>query len=108
MNSTHDTGNAGGASSAELAKLVYRQDATITTTRYGDEGLVVVPKQADQIALNDVGMRVLELVDGHNDAGSIAAQIQEEFDNDDRDAVLRDVVEILRDLEGRGVVEPVD
>jgi len=87
--------------------LVYRRHPEITLTRFGEEGLLVVPRAALQAVLNGTATRVLELVDGARTVGEIADALAAEYDGPSRDELLRDVAEILVDLRGRGAVEPV-
>jgi hypothetical protein len=93
-------------SASEKAGQIYRQHPDVTVARYGDDGLVVVPRNADQIVLNDVATRVVELADGERSVAAIRDTLLDEYDNADADRVLKDVVEILEDLEERGVVVP--
>ncbi|GAB4224417.1 MAG: hypothetical protein Kow0062_26160 [Acidobacteriota bacterium] len=88
--------------------LVYRRNPEITLTRFGDEGLLVVPRAALQAVLNGTATRVLELVDGRRTVGEIADRLAEEYDGPSREDLVRDVGEILVDLHGRGAVEPAE
>ncbi len=86
---------------------VYRRHPDVSFSRFGDEGLLVVPHGAWQLVLNGVGLRVLELLDGERSTGQIADVILEEFDAPSREAVLADLGELLGDLSERGALEVV-
>lgn len=95
--------SSGGAAAA-TPKSIFRKNADISLTRFGEEGLLVVPRQALQAVLNGTAARVLELVDGETDVAAIAAALAEEYDAGDIDSLQADVLEILADLEERGAI----
>ena len=95
--------NTDGAAAAS-PESVFRKNTDISLTRFGEEGLLVVPRQALQAVLNGTAARVLELVDGQRSAAEIAALIGEEYEAGDAGALLSDVLEILADLEQRGAL----
>ena len=96
-----------GAGGPAEGQLVYRRNPDITLTRFGEEGLLVVPRAALQAVLNGTATRVLELVDGRRSVTEIADLLAAEFEGPGRDELVRDVAEILVDLHGRGAVEPL-
>ncbi len=83
---------------------VYRAHPDISFTRFGDEGLLVVPRQAWQIVLNGVGARAFELLDGRRSLGQIAELLADEYDVAPEQA-LADVRELLADLAAKGAIE---
>ncbi len=93
-----------GGASAATPESVFQKNADISLTRFGEEGLLVVPRQALQAVLNGTAARVLELVDGERDAAAIATAIADEYETGDENAVQADVLEILEDLEERGAI----
>ncbi len=96
-----------GEGAPAAGQAVWRRNPEITLTRFGEEGLLVVPRAALQAVLNASATRVLELVDGRRSVAEIADLLAGEFDGPERDELIRDVTEILVDLHGRGAVEPL-
>lgn len=84
---------------------VYRRQADVSYTRFGDEMLVVVPRLAWQLVLNGTGARVFELLDGARPVGEIAALIAEEYGGVSAEQVAADISDVLTDLEEKGAVE---
>ncbi len=70
---------------------------------FGDEGLVVVPDQAEVNVLNEVGTLVLSLLDGTRSAEQIAAAVAEQFDVDPEQA-RKDVEAFLEELHRKGML----
>jgi hypothetical protein len=96
------------APSAEgLSTRVYRRHATVSFTRFGDEGLLVVPKHSWNMVLNGAGARTFELFDGERTVHSVAQLIFEEYDAPSLGEVEADVVEMVTDLSARGALEEV-
>jgi len=88
---------------------VYRRQRNASFTRFGEEGLLVVPGEAMQIVLNDTASRVFELLgDGVGDVEALALRLAEEYESADAASLRSDVVEILEDLRRRGAVELAD
>jgi hypothetical protein len=100
--------NSESAASAEPSKRIYRRARDVSFTRFGEEALVVVPRGSWQLVLSDTGARVLELLDGKEDAGAIARVIADEYEGAAVETVLSDVVEVLEDLREKGAVELVE
>lgn len=97
----------GSAPRSEIsAATVFSRQPGVSLSRFGDEGLLVIARSAEQAVLNDTATRILELVDGQRRVADIARAVQDEYEIDDLDQATRDVVEILTDLEGRGAVAP--
>ncbi|MFN7966115.1 MAG: PqqD family protein [Acidobacteriota bacterium] len=96
------------APSAEaLATRVFRRNPTVSFTRFGEEGLLVVPKASWNMVLNGAGARAFELIDGVRTIGSVAQAIFEEFDAPSLGEVEADLAELVADLCGRGALEEV-
>jgi hypothetical protein len=94
--------------STDPARRIYRKVEDVSFTRFGDEALLVVPRGSWQLVLSDTGARVLELLDGKEDAGRIARTIADEYEGASPETVLEDVVEVLEDLREKGAVELVE
>ncbi|RMG45218.1 MAG: PqqD family protein [Acidobacteria bacterium] len=100
MTQPHSTsGDAAG-----VADRVYEAHPEASFTRLGDDGLVVVPRGAWNLVVNETAIRVLELLDGRRTVGEIADIVAEEYEGADRDTILQDLVEVLEDLARRGAV----
>jgi hypothetical protein len=89
------------------ATAVFRKVPSASFTRFGEEGLLVVPKEALQLVLNGTGARVFELVDGSRSVAAIAEVIAAEYTAGDEASVRHDVAEMLADLAQRKAIEPV-
>ncbi len=88
------------------ASAIYRRCEGVSVSRFGSEGLVVVPKQAMQLVLNEIGARTMELVDGRRSVEDIAREIAGEYaDAPPAEELLGDVREVLADLAQNGAVE---
>lgn len=87
-----------------LARRVYARDPDVAFTRLGDEGLVVVPRGAWNLVVNETAIRVLELLDGRRTLGEIADVVAEEYEGASRETILTDLREVLDDLAERGAV----
>lgn len=95
--------------SAQIAgHAVLRRHPTVSFTRFGDEGLLVVPKRSWNMVLNGSGARAFELVDGVRTLNLIAETIHREYDAPTVAQVEADVAELFRDLLDRGALERVD
>lgn len=69
----------------------------------GDEGIIVSQDQAEVIAVNEVGARVLSLVDGERTLGEILTSVGEEFDVSS-ETLERDTRPFLSELVDSGVL----
>mgnify|MGYP001823206604 CR=1 FL=1 len=106
MTGQEDQASTGGAGDAE--GRVYRRHRDVAFTRFGDQGLIVVPGQSMNVVVNEIGLRVFELLDGETALGGLADTVQDEYQGASRGQVVADVVEILEDLDEKGAVERVD
>lgn len=69
-----------------------------------DDALFVLHAETSELhALNDVGARIWELVDGERDVAAIAASIEGEYDVDLVEAEA-DVVAFLNELVDKGLI----
>lgn len=73
----------------------------------GDEAVVVRQNAAEVIALNDVGARVLELIDASRSVGQLIETMSSEYDVD-RDTLVRDVESFVAAMHEAGIVEDVE
>jgi hypothetical protein len=88
---------------------VYRRNADASYTQFGDEGLIVVPRQSMNVVVNATGLRVFELLDGQRPVKELAGQVAEEFDEGPtREEIEADVSLLLEELASKGAVELVD
>jgi len=88
---------------------VYRRNPNASFTRFGDEGLIVVPDRTPvQLVVNESGYRVFELLDGTTGVGELARRVGSEYEGASYEQVVADLVEILDDLEAKGAVEVVE
>ena len=89
-------------------ETIYHRHRDASFTRFGGEGLLVVPKSAMQIVLNDTGARVFELLgEGDSSAKSLAERLAREYESPDAGQVRREVLEVLEELRSQGAVEIV-
>lgn len=90
-------------------ETIYHRHRDASFTRFGGEGLLVVPRSAMQIVLNDTGARVFEMLEeGDFSARSLAERLSQEYENSDSGQVRRDVLEVLEELRAQGAVEIVE
>jgi hypothetical protein len=76
--------------------------------RRGDDGVVVLnPNDGNYFSLDDVGGRVWELCDGRHTVTEIATTLGEEYDAPIAD-ISRDVLDLLAELRGEGLVADVE
>jgi hypothetical protein len=77
---------------------VLRRGKSVSFTRFGDEGLVVVPATSYNLVLNGVAMRAFELIDGSRSLAQIAELIQQEYDTPPPAEVLEDLGKLIEHL----------
>lgn len=98
--------NSSSPASPASEETIYHRHRDASFTRFGGEGLLVVPKSAMQIVLNDTGARVFELLEeGDASAQSLAERLIQEYESSDAARVRRDVLEVLEELRSQGAVE---
>ncbi len=88
---------------AEASARIYRRHASISFTRLAGQGLLVIPEGAQQVVLNEQGLRVLELLDGQRRVDELARLLADEYDAEPAE-VIQDVLDLLEDLRSRGAV----
>ena len=87
-------------------RQILRKSPSVRFRVVAGEGVVIQQKSAEVLVVNEVGARILSLVDGERSAASIASAVAQEFDAD-RDMVARDLDGYLDELLAVGVVEEV-
>lgn len=81
-----------------------RLSSGVRFRRVLDEGVVVHLEEGEILGMNDVGARILELVQaGESDAARLVDRLAEEYD--DVDGAHEEVPAFLRELEELGVIE---
>jgi hypothetical protein len=85
----------------------YRRVRDVRFRRLGEEAVVLRQESAEVLVLNEVGGRILELVEGGHDAGRIVTVLTEEFDVAPEE-LERDVAAFLSELCESGVLERVE
>ncbi|MDQ7006724.1 MAG: PqqD family protein [Acidobacteriota bacterium] len=96
-------------SPAWTPETAFRRRRNAAFTRFGDDGLLVVPESAMQIVLNDTGARLVEVLgEGPATIRQLARRLADEYDGASLEDVERDVMEVLTDLLREQAVETVD
>ncbi len=86
--------------------VVLRRRDDVRYRIVGDEAVVIRQNAAEVLALNDVGARVLELIDGGTTMGGLVDAMFEEYDVA-REDLARDVVGFVESIREAGIVEGV-
>ena len=73
----------------------------------GGQAVIIVQEAGEAIVLNEVGTKVLELVEGGHGFASIVDELCEQFDVE-RQQAETDLDDYLRDLVESGVVESTE
>lgn len=73
----------------------------------GGQAVIIVQDAGEAIVLNEVGTRVLELVEGEHGFATIVDELCEQFDVE-RQQAETDLDDYLRDLVEAGVVESTE
>lgn len=79
-----------------------RRDVRFRTV--GEEGVLVRQEAGEVLVVNEVGARVIALLDGERTVGELLATLAEEFDVAP-EQLRRDVAEYLEQLVAAGVLE---
>lgn len=82
------------------------RESAVTASRSGDEAVLVLPALGQIKVLNEVGMRVWDLLDGSRSAAQIADVICSEYEVGPEQA-LSDVLVFLTELRAKGLLHPV-
>lgn len=72
--------------------------------RFDDRGIVVRQRAAEVLVVNEVAVRILELVDGRRTANDLVEALMVEFDAD-RTTLEADVPRFLEELLAAGLIE---
>jgi len=87
---------------------IYRRNRDISFQAYGEEGLLVIPRQALQVVLNGTSLRVLQLVDGKRSSAEIAGVLSSEYEQvPPLSGLVADVNSVLIELFDLGAIELV-
>lgn len=86
---------------------VLRRAKSVSFTRFGDEGLVVVPSTSYNLVLNGVAMRAFELIDGTRSLAQIAELIREEYETPPTAEVMDDLARLIEHLVDRQALTDV-
>lgn len=86
---------------------VFRRVGSVSFTRFGEEGLLVVPRNSLNVVLNGTGAAAFELMDGRRTLAQIASLLQDEFDEADRTKIEADLTELFEDLVQKQAIEQV-
>lgn len=82
----------------------YRRKPDVRFRIVADEAVVVRQRDAEVLVLNEVGGRILELIDENFDRDQIARQVGEEFDAPEAE-ISSHVDDFLDQLTQAGVIE---
>lgn len=104
MGSRSNTSEPGGASLTS----VFQRHPNASFTRFGDEGLIVVPHGAWQVVVNGTGLRVFEMLDGKRSVSDLSQQLAQEYEGASKEQMAADVLEVLNELETKGAVQRAD
>jgi hypothetical protein len=83
---------------------VLRRRADVRFRTVLDEGVVIQQETAEVLVLNEVGARVLELLDGARTVGDLVTLLGGEFDATG-EVLQREVARYLEELLAAGVIE---
>ncbi len=72
----------------------------------GEEAVVVRQNAAEVIAVNDVGARILELIDAKSTVSQVIERMSSEYDVD-RDELTQDVENFVTAIHDAGIVEEI-
>jgi hypothetical protein len=86
---------------------VYRHCGDVRYRVIDDEAVVIRQDAGEVLGLNDIGARVLELVDGKASVEVLLEKMAGEFEID-RGQLERDVFEFLQELTEAGVIERIE
>jgi Coenzyme PQQ synthesis protein D (PqqD) len=88
---------------------VLQRAGDVRYRRLGGEAVVLRQRQAEVLGVNEVGARLLDLVDSETPVRGLIARVVEEFDLAERPApqVAAECLEFLARLAAAGVVEEV-
>ena len=76
---------------------------SVTTTRSGDEAVLMLPALGQLNVLNELGARVWDLADGSRSVGDIVSVVCEEYDVA-REHAEADTLAFVAELQGKGLL----
>ena len=85
---------------------VLKHKADVRYRVVGEEAVVVRQNAAEVLALNDVGTRILELIDAKSSVGQLIETMTSEYDVD-REELSRDVEHFVAAIHDAGIVEEI-
>lgn len=88
------------------ANVILRRCADTRYRNIGDEGIVVRQTVGEVLVLNEIGIRVLELLEAAVSVSGLLDALDAEYDID-RVTLERDVLAYLQELVDAGVIEQV-
>jgi hypothetical protein len=83
---------------------VFRPRHDVRFRVMGDEAVIVLQEEAEVIAVNEVGARVLALLDSRRSVSDVLDALLEEYDTD-RESLAGDLSRFLGELRDAGIVE---
>ena len=87
-----------------MAQQILRPRRDVRFRIVDREAVVLRQEAAETLVLNEVGARILELLDGHRPVAAVVDQLEQEFEVDRVD-LETDCHEFIADLARRGVLE---
>ncbi len=88
------------------SKLILERAPDVRYRLIQDEGVVIRQEAGEALVLNEVGARILDLLDGQLDVEGLELQLLEEFEVEPK-ALLADTAVFLEELLTIGVVRRV-
>ena len=88
------------------AGMMLKRCADVRYRNIGDEGVVVRQTASEVLVLNEVGVRVLELLEATMPVSGLLDALDAEYEID-RPTLERDVLTYLQELVDAGVIEHV-
>ncbi len=87
--------------------LVFRHCGDVRYRVIDDEAVVIRQDAGEVLGLNDVGARLLELIDGKTSVKVLLEKMADEFEID-RSRLEQDVLGFLQELGEAGVIEQIE
>jgi pyrroloquinoline quinone biosynthesis protein D len=77
--------------------------ARLKFDRIASQELILFPEAA--LALNETGAAIVRLCDGARSVDEIVEEMSKKFGDNDRDALMREVVDFLAAIRARGLLQ---
>jgi hypothetical protein len=90
----------------ETTPAAFTLNPDIRFRRVGDEAVVLAQDAGEVLVLNEVGARVLELIEGKTPIRDWSALLLEEYDVEAQ-TLEADIARYTRELQDKGVIRPV-